>query len=383
METLNREDIERQIIDLYFNQKKTYREIQIIVRKSSRDIKAILTKADPGRSSLSVSSEAYKLFSEGKRPSEVAITLDIIEPKATQFYREYWRLNQLYELDNIYEETRGNFSSLVQLYRQTKTAGMDVAHVVTLLGMANSDIQSIEHRCKELRRQAASLEAGNRNAARTLEQLSCAISETQKILDHYESLCKQQRSEMNKLLHQKTQLEEFIEVFKNSNAEYVKVKENIKREVGDTLTNSKRLIQLALSSVIESSRKDTSKLQLLCYQMSTDIMPMGPSHLLTPSYGGRNLSISNMNEIPFQDYNDPTEAFRNFVVEEAERLYDKLVDDSLNKVGNIPFVELPIVKRSDIKNSPSNEKTAFTYRKEEEERIFIEHGIGNEDNAKD
>jgi hypothetical protein len=111
METLNREEIERQIIDLYFNQKKTYKEIQKIVRKSTRDIKAILDKADPSRSSLSISSQVYKLFSEGKSPNQVAITLNLREPEATQFYREYWRLNQLHDLDQVYKETKDNFSS--------------------------------------------------------------------------------------------------------------------------------------------------------------------------------------------------------------------------------------------------------------------------------
>lgn len=108
METLNRDEIEGQIIDLYRDQKKTYREIQKIVRKSPRDIKAILRKVEPELSSLSTPSQAYKLYSERKSPNEVAIRLNIREPEATQFYREYWRLNQLYDLDKIYEEIRGN-----------------------------------------------------------------------------------------------------------------------------------------------------------------------------------------------------------------------------------------------------------------------------------
>ena len=105
METLNRQEIEDLIVDLFYNQKKTYREIQKIARKSPRDIKAILNNVDPGRSSLSTSSQAYKLFSEDKTPNEVAIRLNIREPDATQLYTEYWRLNQLYELDQIYQES--------------------------------------------------------------------------------------------------------------------------------------------------------------------------------------------------------------------------------------------------------------------------------------
>lgn len=115
--------------------------------------------------------------------------------------------------------------------------------------------------------------------------------------------------------------------------------------------------------------------------MSTDIIATTPSQSLTPSYGSQNYSVSNMDkQYLSQDYNTPAHAFETFVVSEAERLYDKLLDDSLNKVGNkpnntslnvSPSIE-SLIGRFDSKNSPPSQKTAaFTYKKEEE-RIFIE-----------
>ena len=43
-----------------------------------------------------LSSKAYKLFSEGKKPVEVAIALNLREPEATKLYREYWKLKRLH-----------------------------------------------------------------------------------------------------------------------------------------------------------------------------------------------------------------------------------------------------------------------------------------------
>jgi hypothetical protein len=278
MEALNRQKLEDLIVDLYYNQNKTFREIQKIVRKSPRDIKAILNKADPGRSTLSTSSQAYKLFSECKSPNEVAIALNIREPEVTQFYREYWNLNQLYNLNQIYEETKGNFSYLIELYRQMKTAGMNVAHVIRLLRIASNDIPSVEYRHQQLGKEAASLEAHNRNAARTLQQLSKVIFDTQKTLDHYNLSCKQQRSEMDKLYLKKTKLEELVECFKINNEEYVRVRENVKQEVESTIANPKQFLKWALSSLIEFLRKDLSKFQLLYYQM-----PISPIFFHTSS----------------------------------------------------------------------------------------------------
>jgi hypothetical protein len=123
--------------------------------------------------------------------------------------------------------------------------------------------------------------------------------------------------------------------------------------------------------------------------MSTDVT------VITPSYSSQNYFVANINELnekPFQDYNDSTEAFQNFILDEAERLYDKLIDDSLNKVGSepnnssinaSPSIE-PFIARSDNKSSPSSQKiAAFTYRKEEEERIFIESESESENMKQD
>ena len=76
------EERKRCVIDLYFNQRKTYAEIAEIERISPRDIHTIIKEEEARRQKYKdhqrqeeVSSQAYKLFSEGKTPLEVAITL--------------------------------------------------------------------------------------------------------------------------------------------------------------------------------------------------------------------------------------------------------------------------------------------------------------------
>src|SRR5918996_1600517 len=76
---MNRQELEDYVIELYHNQKKTFREIQKIVRKSPRDIRAILDKVEPGRASLSESSRAYQMFNEGRNLIEVATALNLRE----------------------------------------------------------------------------------------------------------------------------------------------------------------------------------------------------------------------------------------------------------------------------------------------------------------
>jgi len=179
----NRQETEELVIDLYYNQKKTFREIQRIVRKSPRDIKVILNKVDPERSSLSIPAQAYRLYSEGKTPIEIAVILNIREPEATQFNIEYWKLSQLDSLNRVYQETNGNISPLVELHRQMRAAGVSVERVIRLLQMANNDLLSIEQKCQDLKKEAADLITKNFNAAGIFQQLSNDISEEYKILN--------------------------------------------------------------------------------------------------------------------------------------------------------------------------------------------------------
>ncbi|MFL6411297.1 MAG: hypothetical protein ACJ71K_08655, partial [Nitrososphaeraceae archaeon] len=93
------EDRRKRVIDLYFNQHKTYAEIAEIEHISPRDINAIIKEEQVRRQKYKlekqqqeISSKAYKLFSEDKHPVEVAIDLNLREPEATKLYREYWKL---------------------------------------------------------------------------------------------------------------------------------------------------------------------------------------------------------------------------------------------------------------------------------------------------
>ena len=88
----NRKERERLVTELY-NNGSTYREIAKQARVSLRDIKGILDKAN-GVQSLSKSSQAYRLLSEGKSPTDVAIALDMRELEVTQLYKESWTLKQ-------------------------------------------------------------------------------------------------------------------------------------------------------------------------------------------------------------------------------------------------------------------------------------------------
>jgi hypothetical protein len=331
MKPLNRQETEDLIIDLYYNQKKTFREIQQIVRKSPRDIKVILNKVDPGRSSLSIPAQAYRLFSEGKTPIEVAIILNIREPEATQFNLEYWKLSQLDSLSRIYKENNGNISPLVVLHRQMKAAGLTVEHVIRLLVMTNNNLLSVEQKCQDLKREEESLTAKNLKAARTFQQLSSDILEESKILNQYRSSCKKECMELDKLRLLKEKLQSVVRQFQNNNERLQRIKELVKQIIEQRLMNHRHVLLLAFQSIIESYRKDPVIFNILYYNLSaaagitsTDTRSEEFGMINHSDYG---LSTNNQFYCKYENSNSNDVAYSKILLDVAEQFFNRMIKE--------------------------------------------------------
>ena len=117
---MSRDEKERRVIDLYYNQGKTTREIIKELRVSPNYVSAILKKEEEKNNSIvtnkqqqpssSLATRAYELFSNGKTPLQVAIALNIRQSEAAKYYREYWKLKGVDKLNTIHIETNGKYS---------------------------------------------------------------------------------------------------------------------------------------------------------------------------------------------------------------------------------------------------------------------------------
>src|SRR5215831_17164571 len=112
---MTREEREEYVIRLY-KEGRTVRLIAELVHMSFRDIGTVTKKVklqserergytnDEGPKSPE--SRAFKMFSEGKSPVEVAVALDEPGDRVRAMYREYWELSGRYELAQIYDEAK-------------------------------------------------------------------------------------------------------------------------------------------------------------------------------------------------------------------------------------------------------------------------------------
>jgi hypothetical protein len=94
------------VLDLYFNQNKTYSKIAKIARVSPRDIRPIIEKArteKERKENRILAVQAYELYSSGRTTLQTAIELNIGEGPATQYYTEYLKLSHLDKVNQLYK----------------------------------------------------------------------------------------------------------------------------------------------------------------------------------------------------------------------------------------------------------------------------------------
>src|SRR5919202_1353322 len=155
-EVLTRKEREELVLDLYFNQNRTYHEIAKIARISPRDIKPIIDKAVNEKERTehkSTAVQAYESFSKGKTLLEVTIDLNLGRAQATAYYGEYLKLVGLDNITKIYLELKGDTPYFVKLCKEAKTAKMGIPQVINLLRIGNNYLPSVQLRYEELQKQ--------------------------------------------------------------------------------------------------------------------------------------------------------------------------------------------------------------------------------------
>jgi predicted DNA-binding protein YlxM (UPF0122 family) len=149
---LSREEKEKLVLDLYYNKGYTYRDIAKELRMSPNQIGEIIKRYEEKNDAiankkklLSLSSRAFKMFSEGRTNVEVAIKLDIPQAQVTQLHLEYWRLRDQDNLESLNMVTKGKASHLWKLYNELVIKrGMSFEKVANIVDTAIDKLPYME-----------------------------------------------------------------------------------------------------------------------------------------------------------------------------------------------------------------------------------------------
>jgi hypothetical protein len=184
---MNREEREEYVVQLY-KENNSIREIARLVHMSFRDIGVIINKAKlqaerergytTSEEPKSTESRAFKMFSEGKSPVEVAIALDEPGDRVRAMYREYWELSGRYELAQIYDEARYDVPGLLRLHKIVKDLGLGEKEIIKVLELAKYDeLQNLQWKVEYLRNEVNMLENEKWKSTNQILKLNRMIDE--------------------------------------------------------------------------------------------------------------------------------------------------------------------------------------------------------------
>lgn len=347
---LTRQEKKKLVLDLY-NQGKTYREIAKEARTCPRDIGVIVnnevkeqelkteqendnenqgtyntTEKKLEEQVLSLSTRAYKLFSKGKEPLEVAVALNLGEVEVTRYYKEYLKLKQLHGLYLAYEEIEGEIEPFLKLYELSKVEDMGTKQVVNLLKIANNELPTLENRYTRLKNEGDLIEYTIRNSNRNLHSIESQIITSSQILDSNNIAREQLKKEIDCLRNEKMGLRKMVRQYKRNNEEYLKIKKTIEQEVNRFLLEGKELLSFALYSLMESMRRDPDKYSSIIYYSSASS---------TTSYGDSVYKRSDVYGQQNQQYSSSDSFFDAYTItllNDTEKLYKALVRERINNI---------------------------------------------------
>jgi predicted transcriptional regulator len=274
MMVLTREEKERLVLDLY-KQGRTYREIAKEARISPRDIGIIVRKAeqnnqkqrqeDAGNNNsraaepLDKATRAYQLFSEGKKPIEVAIALCLGQKETTRLYLDIWKLKRLFTLNHVYEQIGEELRTFLKLYKIAKRQGMlgNLEAVVSILKDAAYDIPVLHKQLELVKNEVAASQYEK-------QKLSNRIVDLKWLEQSHTETCSRLQQDIGYYVNQKEQLIASVEGFKRSNKKYGKVRAIAEEHINNFLSDQKILVSAAVLAAIEALRMYPNKHRIVC-----------------------------------------------------------------------------------------------------------------------
>ncbi len=203
-----------------------------------------------------------------------------------------------YEFTKVYLQIKENPWAYVNLVKLAQNSGIHDEDVVELLKIAKGHLPRVQLEYDRLKAELNSLEDEKSNSAKEQQRLCNEISEMKATVDQLQLSIRGSKVEKTKLEMQKIGLQNFVKDFQDNNIEYSKVKQAIEGEVEYVLADRRRLLRMAIQSVIELLRLDPQKFHSFYYNQSTIQRENGEEPILV----------------------------------EAERLYEKMLENITSKV---------------------------------------------------
>ena len=262
---MNREE-KLQLVRKLYIEGKTMREIAKEVHMSFSDIGAIIKKQneelEPKRKEISKESQALKLFRKGRNPVDVAISLNLPPSKAAGIYKKFWELRGLYNLLNFYEEVKADISLLMRVHDVVKAYNLTKKDIINIVRYAPKHLY-LKDEIEKQDWQLNSILKQKSDANASLLSVKKKHSKLVEQIDNYNDISARKMGYIENLDSKIKKLEAYISKLKNGHEYYAKFEQFAREKLDSIIKDHRSILALALSTVIESIRKDPDKQMII------------------------------------------------------------------------------------------------------------------------
>jgi hypothetical protein len=201
--------------------------------------------------------KAYKLFEKGKNPLEVAAELNLPGPQVQQYYVEFLNMKRMYKLVTMYQENQDSMGYFLKLTRLGKEKGVTPEQIMNLIQMADS-IHMLEDKLQLLQSEISDISIRKSEGQEELNGLHDEIINTKEKLDTVKKAFSIKYEELKKACSQAQKLQDYVEQFKDGQ-DYQELESIVRKEVGKSLLDSRKLLQNALFSILLALRNQPDR----------------------------------------------------------------------------------------------------------------------------
>jgi hypothetical protein len=208
------------------------------------------------------STQAYKLFSEGKKPVEVAIQLGLSERQATKYCREYWELKGLHELTLLYEARKHYLPSLLRLHNIMERQGIDDENDIANVLKYAKELPNLQQYWENIKANNHLMRCQNQELEKELQARKREIAELTEVENMHHQNVDILQNDIERLHNERSDLQQFVSRFKNSDRRYNQIKRIAEEIVDRLLKERESLLSSALVAVVEALRMNPDSMLL-------------------------------------------------------------------------------------------------------------------------
>ena len=272
MTELNGKEKIKVVLELH-KQGKTYRKIAHDLHMSLRDIRSIIKKSidDAKRAQVhrrpveehhqpklpiyvSKRSHALKLFSEDKKPLDVAIQLDLSADEVRVLYQDYLKLNGFNELAQVYADLDYNLYTLLDLYKIMKQNSISHFEILEAVKHGNK-LPYLNDEYQKLRNHSNTMQVTRDKLMNDLSMVRSEISDLTKTKTTVLEDIQNKRHDIISLKNKLVRLENLVNL-KLDKEEYQNMEKFVEQTVWSFLYEKEELLVIAVGVVLESCLRD-------------------------------------------------------------------------------------------------------------------------------